>query len=502
MDTKTAISRIFLIFSGLNPDLLGADWDRGIADEVAAIRSDELAALGDIRSRIAACAAGYGLNATGVENWLYGIVVLLRVLSRSRLPAVRAFLYEMTRFGGSAAGWLTIQREAQRLIQEGAAASWRNPSAPTAAAAYTPIHAAPPSSPAAVGTASKSIRRPLRGLVLPVILLFVIWTFTLLTGPGPGVYPNSLICIYSSAYCMLLGCALPLLQRRRYVFCAIVLVVGALFSALTLGWAKMYFSHTAPSILLLISFTQFWLDFLVLLSLAVLIVLCGLLLPRLSSGSAGRYTAPISGLVVFAFSTVTMLASLPVVTFLSVLFSLFAGIMLGVLTTVAAVLVDKTETTKGGRLTLRGGAIAWFSCCIALSLGILIWVGTADEAYTPVFMLCLCIIQIVTLIVLLCKRPSGYLWYAITTLALFMCGLTNFLFAYVVSGSWLPLILFAGLFNVIGPALGWLFVRKSFRPTHSTGFANLAGATGSGDTPNAAGAYSGNSPVQDSLYER
>lgn len=471
MDTQTAISRMFHIFAGVDLNLLGVDWDRGIADELSAIRADELAALRDIRARLAACTAGDGSRATGVENWQSGFVALLRALSRSGELAVRAFLYEMTSVGGDADEWLVVRKEAQRLLKEGAEASWVSPPPPPQSVF-----------PVASGTVQQSNQRPLRGLVLPVILLFFVWIFTLLSGSSFGAYPNALLCVYSSAYCMLLGCALPLLQHKRYAFAAMVLLFGALLSALTLGWAKMLFSRATPQFFRMLGYTQFWLDFIVLIVLAALIAACALLLPRMAKGGLRHYTAPIGGFLVFIFCTIVMLVSLPSVTFLSVLFSLFTGILLGALTAATAALVDKTDMFLKRRLRLGGGAVAWFSFCIALSFVNLIWIGTANEAYAPIFMLSLGFVQIATLIVLLAKRPGGYLWYVISSLAIFMCGITNFLFAYVVSGSWLPLVLFGGLFSAVGPALGWLFVRKHFRAAPAAA-ASVPAATFSNDSP-------------------
>jgi hypothetical protein len=106
-------------------------------------------------------------------------------------------------------------------------------------------------------------------------------------------------------------------------------------------------------------------------------------------------------------------------------------------------------------------------------------------------------VQIAMLITLLCKRPGGYLWYVICSLTIFMCGLSNFLFAYVVSESWLPHVLFAGLLNAIGPAVGWLFVRKQLRAVPDGAVASaLAGAAVAAGAPSVASTPSNNTPGQ------
>lgn len=452
MDATTAITRIFQAFAGVAPDALGSGWQSGISEEIACLLASEGQALPEAARRLALCAAGRGRQASGIDNWKNGAIVLLRIFALSGSPTARAFLRDTAAAGGNTADWAYVRAEAQRLTARMEPPAFR-PNAPAIPAGQSmrplvrPLEAPP-------------ARLPVKSLILPVLILFAAWLLALADGARSGVYPNAILCLSAAAYALLLGCALTLLLRRRYAFGVIILVCGALLSALTLGWAKLIHIDSPMGFFSMFGITQFWLDFLVALVPALLTALSALLLPRIIPAATDTAAALCAGLLLFACSTVVMWLTLPHVSLLSLLFSVFSGLMLGAFATATSLFLSRAAPDPRRTIALGGGASAWFALCLGISCCVGYIFITAEESYLPLFALALTLVQIVMLILLLCGRRKGFLWYCAASAAVLLAGLLYFMLAFVLSESWLPLVLLGALLCAVGPAVGCWLIRK------------------------------------------
>ena len=507
MDTKTAIARVFRAFAGVNPDLLGASWDRATAEELSSISANEAESLADLRERLALCASGKGVEATGVMTWEYGLIVLMRGLARSHSPAVQMFLREVAVLPCDSMLTPLFRGEAQRLLNESFPSyaagvqsapqtipaqapamqppPQRPPHQPPApnpppypsAAPGAPVY--PPYRPAApvtapmyppAGTAYRPNAAPVTlpplspmGLILPVILLFAVWLLCLLIPSKGTVYPNSLLGLYATAYCLLLGFAFTLFSRKRYLFGIIVVIPGAFLSTLALALAKLSSIQSGLRFFSMFGFAQFWLDFSILLIPAALITLCALLLPRILRANKSHAIELCSGLAMFVFSTVAMLLMIPGLDLIPVLFAVFTSIILGAFVAGSALITAQASTQTRVKAKLETGLSVWFGVFLGVTFVALAILGIAWEAHVTVFMIGMMIIQIVMLIRLLCAHRAAFVWYVIAATTTFMCGLTYFLFSFIISTGWLPLILISGLSCAIGPLGGWFLMRKQQR---------------------------------------
>lgn len=446
MDVRTAIRRIFRAYAGVAPDTMGDAWQCGITEEIECLRADENGALQEIARALSLCSSGAGWQATGVEDWANGAIVLLHILAARPTPAVQAFLRDTAFAGGATAAWARVRAEAQRL---------------TPPVSYAPMPVGMPTAAPRVN-AAKARRRPTTGLLLPIVILFAAWLLALTDGGHADVCPNAILGVSAPAYCLLLGCTLSLFYRRRYVPGAVAAVCGALLSALSLGWTKIMYIGSDMRFFSMLGIPQLWTDFLVALLPAALLALCALLIPRLFHGATDRTVALAGGLTLFACSTITMLLTLPRTTLLAALFSVFAGLMLGAFCAAAALLAGDAAPDPKRRMALSGGATAWFSVCIAIDLAVCVIFWDIEEFCVPVFSVLLILAQMVMLIRLLCKRRQAYIWYAAASAAVVFSGLMYFLLAFVVSASWLPLVLAGTLICAIGPSIGYFLIRRSW----------------------------------------
>lgn len=299
-----------------------------------------------------------------------------------------------------------------------------------------------------------------RGLWLPAIVLLGAWILALMNGTRNGVEPNAVLSVSSTAYCLLLGCSLTLFREKRRQFGSFLLLFCAWLSAMSLGWAKLLTIGSDMNFFSMPGVAQLWLDFLVALIPAALVVLCALVPPLLLKGNAGYAAELCGGGAVCICSAVTMLMTIPAYSILTILFSLFASLILGACTAAAALFTGRAKLAPKRRIALSGGGVAWFSLCIPFVLAACLLCLITKESYLPVFFFVLLLVQLVMLIILLCGRRKGYLWYAASAAAVFLAGLMYYLLAFALAATWLPIVLLNALICVPGPAVGYVFIRN------------------------------------------
>lgn len=505
MDVKIAIANIFQRSAGMDPGVSALDRQDDITEEIDVIRSNEDAALLEASKLLALCQAGIGAQETGVDDWENGAVVLLDILSLCPSPAARLLLEEIARSGGDTVKWRHVRAEAQRLTAPEPADPV--PTAPVEADAppfppveeplpsFAPVEATPPpfmpsppfSSPPAppqparypqpfaesqghaLGPAASprqaagpDRKPPIKGLLLPVVLLLTAWLIALADGTRTGVCPNAILCVSVSAYCLLLGVSMGLMQRRRIPFGLILLVWGAFLSALTLGWAKLTMIGSDMGVFAMFGVAQFWLDFLIALIPAALTVLCALL-PRIVDTRGSFVSELLEGLLVCVCCAVVTLLTLPRYSLLAILFTLFMSLIFGAFACAAALFTGMLDDIPRTRIALGGAAAAWFAVCIAIAAVTAVMFLFVEEHYLPLFAFPLLLVQIVMLIRLLFGRRGAFLWYCAASAAVLLAGLMYFMLAFVLSQSWLPIAFFGTLLCAVGPSVGYVLIRKRWR---------------------------------------
>ncbi|MDO4573326.1 MAG: hypothetical protein Q4C13_08145, partial [Clostridia bacterium] len=257
---------------------------------------------------------------------------------------------------------------------------------------------------------------------------------------------------------LLLGASLALMRGRRYIPACLLLLAGALLSAFTLGYVKLCVIGSEMGVFSMLGVGQFWLDFLVALMPAALVVLCGALSRREAFAAMAE---PCAGGAVSICCLLAMLLSMPRLGLLPVVFAVFSSLVFGAFVFFASRFAGRILSTPP-KARMRPGPLAavWFSFCFPVSLAAAVMIMLADDHCQVLFTLCLLIAQIVGLILLLCGRRSGFYLYAASTAAVFLMAFMYFLLAYVVSESWTPILLVGGIVDALGPAVGWLILRK------------------------------------------